>query len=120
MQKESFFEVLKSAIAGTAISVLFMLILALISQISSMGSGLRFVLAQSLKALSLAVGCLLFLRTDNGWKKGLVTGVLFTVSTFLLFSFFGGFTLSWTILIDLALGLSVGMLSGIAAVNLTK
>ena len=118
---ENVLESIKAAIAGVLISVLFAFLLALIAKFAPMGETAQLVVAQTLKGLSLAVGCFLFFRTEGGWKKGLLAGVIFTLLTHLSFSAIGGsFAFSWKVLIDLALGLGVGVLSGIAAVNLKK
>ena len=112
---------MKAAIAGVVLSILFALLLALVATVAPLGETARQVIAQTLKGLSLAVGCFLFFRTEGGWKKGLLAGVIFTLLTHLSFSAIGGsFVWSWKMLIDLALGLGVGVLSGIAAVNLKK
>ena len=120
MNKENVFQVIKAAFTGTATSVFFALGLALFARLCPLSSAVQIAVAQTLKAISLALGCLLFLRTDGGWKKGLGAGALFTALTYLLFSSVGGFALSWKVLIDLALGLGVGLSSGVAAVNLAQ
>ena len=118
---ENVLESVKAAIAGVLISVLFAFLLALFVRFVPLGETAQLVIAQTLKGLSLAVGCFLFFRAEGGWKKGLLAGVIFTLLTHLSFSAIGGsFALSWKVLIDLALGLGVGVLSGIAAVNLKK
>ena len=118
---ENVLESVKAAIVGVLISILFALLLALFVRFVPLGETARQVVAQTLKGLSLAVGCFLFFRVEGGWKKGLLAGVIFTLLTHLSFSAIGGsFVWSWKMLIDLALGLGVGLLSGIAAVNLKK
>ena len=118
---ENVLESVKAAIAGVLISVLFALLLALFVKLVPLGETAQLVFAQTLKGLSLSVGCFRFFRTEGGWKKGLLAGVIFTLLTYVSFSAIGGsFAWSWKILIDLALGLGVGVLSGIAAVNLKK
>ena len=114
-----FLQSIKSAVAGAVVSVVFALLLSLFLRICPLGATAQLIVAQTLKAVSLAVGCFLFIRTDGGWKKGLLSGVLFTALTYLSFSAIGGFGLSWKLLLDLALGLGVGIFSGVAAVNLS-
>ena len=121
MFTENLLQSVKAAIAGVLFSVVFALLLALIVRFFPIGETAQTVVAQSLKALSLAVGCFLFLRSEGGWKKGLLAGLMFTLLTYLSFSAIGGsFGWSWKVLLDLALGLGVGILAGIAAVNLKK
>ena len=120
MQTERFIQSFKAAIIGVLFSLLFAFLLALAVWIFGMEDGIRQVVAQSLKALSLVVGCMLALRSEDGWKKGALSGLIFTLLTYVSFSGIGGFSWSWKILLDLALGLSVGVFSGIAAVNLRR
>jgi putative membrane protein (TIGR04086 family) len=120
MRTEHLIQSIKAAVIGTLLSVVFALLLAVVVHFFPMRDGARLVVAQSLKALSLLMGCMLSLKTEGGWKKGMLTGVLFTMLTYLSFSGIGGFSWSWGILLDLALGVSVGALSGIAAVNLRR
>lgn len=117
MQTERFIQSFKAALIGVLFSLFFAFALALIVWIFGMGESARLVVAQSLKGLSLAIGCMLVLRGEDGWKKGALAGLIFTLLTYVSFSGIGGFSWSWKILLDLALGLSVGVLSGIAAVN---
>ena len=119
MNKENILEVIKSALAGVAVSVVFVLGLAFFVRIRPLNSTAQLAVAQTLKSLSLLIGCLLFLRGEGGWRKGLFAGVLFAVLSYLLFSSVGGFAWSWKVLVDLAMGLGVGLFSGIVAVNLT-
>jgi putative membrane protein (TIGR04086 family) len=119
MNKENVLQVIKSALAGAVVSVFFVLGLAFFVRIRPLSSAVQLAVAQTLKSLSLLIGCLLFLRGEGGWRKGLLAGVLFTVLTYLLFSSVGGFAWSWNVVIDLVLGLGVGLFSGIVAVNLT-
>ena len=118
---ENLIESVKAAVVGVLCSVVLALLLALLARFVPLGETALLVLAQTLKGLSLSVGCFLSFRAEGGWKKGLLAGVLFTLLTYLSFSAIGGsFGWSWKVLIDLALGLGVGVLSGIAAVNLKK
>ena len=120
MQTERFIQSFKAAVIGVLFSLLFAFLLALAVWIFGMEDGIRQVVAQTLKALSLVVGCMLALRSEDGWKKGALSGLIFTLLTYVSFSGIGGFAWSWKILLDLALGLSVGVFSGIAAVNLRR
>ncbi len=120
MQTERFIQSFKAALIGVLFSLFFAFALALIVWIFGMGESARLVVAQSLKGLSLAIGCMLAFRGEDGWKKGALAGLIFTLLTYVSFSGIGGFSWSWKILLDLALGLSVGVLSGIAAVNLRQ
>ena len=66
---ENVLESIKAAIAGVLISVLFAFLLALIAKFAPMGQTAQLVVAQTLKGLSLAVGCFLFFRKPTGRKQ---------------------------------------------------
>jgi hypothetical protein len=57
----------------------------------------------------------------KGGLKGGIIGLLFAAVSYLAFSALGGdFSLSWLIIAELLLGLFVGALSGIIAVNVRR
>ncbi|MBQ8374428.1 MAG: TIGR04086 family membrane protein [Clostridia bacterium] len=121
MKSDTLFQGLKSAIFGTLFSVVLALIYALVLFFFPMSTTVTAVVSQILKSLSLCLACMICIREEGGIKKGLGAGVLFTLLSYLSFSAIGGdFSLSWLILLDFALGISVGALSGIAAVNLKR
>ncbi|MBQ8319859.1 MAG: TIGR04086 family membrane protein [Clostridia bacterium] len=112
---------LKAALFATLLGLAFSLVFAVICYFFPLSPTVIRVIAQTLKAISLALGCFLCLSKEGGWWKGLTAGLLFTALSFLTFSAFGGdFSLSWLIALDLLFGLFVGALGGIAAVNLKK
>ena len=121
MDTEKLLQPMKAAVAGTVLSVVCALLLAVVLTFAPMGKATLTIVSQTLKAVSLAVACLLFLRDEGGIGKGLLAGVMFTALSYLCFSAIGGdFSASWLILLDFALGIGVGVLSGIAAVNLKR
>ena len=121
MDTEKLSQVIKASVAATLLSVVMALLFALLHYFAPQAPKTVTIVSQSLKACSLLIACLLFLRGEAGLVKGLLTGVLFTLLSYLCFSAIGGgFALSWLILLDFALGVGVGSLSGIAAVNFKR
>lgn len=123
MQIQSFPAVqpIKAAIVSTLIGLVLSVLFAVVCYFFPMSPKVVLIVTQSLKCLSLLLGCLLCVTREGGWWKGLVAGALFTALSFLTFSAVGGdFSLSWLILLDLLSGVLVGTLGGIAAVNLRK
>ena len=119
MATDNILQSVKGAFTGVIISVVFAFLLSLVAHFFPIGERALTIAAQSLKALSLVLGCFLCFSGEGGWRKGLLAGGLFAMLTYLSFSAIsGGFAWSWKWLIDLALGLGVGFLSGIAAANL--
>ena len=118
---DNLLESVKAAVVGVLLSVLFAFLLALIDRFAPMGETARLVAAQTLKGLSLAVGCFLSFRMEGGWKKGLLAGVIFTLLTHLSFSAIGGdFSLSWLIFAELFIAILSGIICGAVAVNLRR
>ena len=119
MVLEKISQAIKAAVAATVISVIFAFVLAVVQYFVPMRATLLIILSQTLKALSLALACLLFLRGEAGIWKGILAGVTFTLLSFLCFNAIGGgLALSWLILLDFALGIGVGAFAGIAAANI--
>ena len=123
MQSQSFpaLQPVKAAIFSTLIGLALSLLFAVACYFFPLPQKTVLVVTQTLKALSLLLGCLLCLSKEGGWWKGLLSGALFTALSFLTFSAVGGdFSLSWLLIVDALLGLFVGALGGIAAVNLKR
>jgi len=66
--------------------------------------------------------CLISLKFEsNGWLWGLMTGILYIVFAFVVFSLLDGeFNIGLSLINDIALGGVSGLISGIIAVNLRK
>lgn len=125
MQNENSFEgvfsVVKGALFSLALSLLLAIVFAVILRAGGISDKVIYPVNQGIKALSVALGALLFVRGEKGWLKGGVIGLVFTALSYLAFSSLGGdFSLSWLIFAELALGFFTGALSGIIAVNLKR
>ncbi len=113
------FSVLKAAALALAVSFLSTVVFAVILHSAALSEKLVYPVTQTLKAVSLAIGVLVFVRGEKGWLKGGGAGLLFAALSYLAFSSLGGdFSLSWLIFLELAITLAVGALAGILAVNL--
>ncbi len=123
MRNESSFDggfcVVKGAALALALSFLTTVVFAVILRFASGGERLVYPITQTLKALSLCIGALVFVRGEKGWLKGMGVGLVFTALSYLAFSSLGGdFSLSWLIIVELAISLTIGALGGIVGVNL--
>lgn len=113
------FSVIKAVLLSLAISLLSAIVFAVILRSTSLSEKAIYPVNQTVKALSIAIGALVFVRGEKGWLKGGGVGLLFTALSYLAFSALGGdFSLSWLIFAELAIALVVGAVSGIVAVNL--
>ena len=112
-----FFSILKGAGVALVLSLTVVAVLACLP----LPQKLVYPINQTLKVLAVSLGTLLFVRGEKGWLQGGVIGLLFTALSYLAFSAIGGdFSLSWLILLELAIAFATGALGGILAVNLKK
>jgi putative membrane protein (TIGR04086 family) len=115
------FSVIKGVGFAVAASLLGAIVFAVILRSWTISNKTVYSVNQTLKSIALAFGVLFFVRGEKGWLKGGLVGILFTAVSYLAFSALGGdFSLSWLIFAELALGVFVGALSGIIAVNMNR
>ncbi len=122
MRNESSFDgafcVVKGAALALALSFLSTVVFAVILRCTQLSEKLVYPVTQTLKAICLCIGALVFVRGEKGLLKGAGVGLAFTALSYLAFSSLGGdFSLSWLIIAELAISLAVGALGGIVAVN---
>ena len=111
----------KAVLLSLAVSLLAAVVFAVLLCSTSWGEGIVYPVNQILKALSIVIGVLAFVRGEKGWLKGGAVGLLFTALSYLAFSSLGGdFSLSWLIFLELFIAFLVGAISGILAVNWKK
>ena len=121
MSSKAVFQVIQGVAVALICSVFTAAIFALIMRVCPVNDVVVTVVTQVLKALSLAIGVLLFLRGEKGLIKGIVCGLLFSMLGYLTFSALGGgFSISWLILVELIVFSAVGGLLGVVAVNVKK
>lgn len=114
-----------SVIKGTGVALLFslaaILVFAFIMRITDLDESVVKPVNQFIKVLAIFLGCYFSLSGTRGYIKGALVGISAIIVTFFVFSAIGGtLTFDVMLLYDLLLGLLVGALSGIIAVNLKK
>ncbi len=115
------FSIVKGVGLALACSFLSTLIFACILRASSLPDKAIYPVNQTLKVVFVLLAGILFVRGEKGWLKGGAIGLLYTALSYLTFSAIGGdFSLSWLILIELALALFAGVLGGVIGVNLRR
>ncbi|HHW90316.1 MAG TPA: TIGR04086 family membrane protein [Clostridiales bacterium] len=114
-----YLEVLKGLTIALIISLVLILAMALIITFVDVSDTTIAIINQIIKAISLLIASIIaFKEKSNGWKKGLILGVIYIVAAFLIFSLMDGkFTFGWNILFDLIAGAVMGIICGIFAVN---
>lgn len=114
-------DVLKAVLFATLISLALVLIFAIVIRFANVENKVIMPVNVAIKILSLLAGVLLaFKNPKNGLVKGAISGLLYMLFTFLIFSALNGFkdvTFSWIDLITLPVA---GAISGIIKVNLNS
>lgn len=118
--KNMFREVIPGVLIALGITVAAILVYSVILVSSPEAESGLEAFNVVLKIVSAAAGTWFGMRNaQNGWKKGILIGVLYVVIGFVLFSLIdGNFVLSVGILLDIVLAALAGALTGIAAVML--
>lgn len=114
-------------IMGSVIAVLISLALSLLFSLIVVAAGLSdgwlAPLKQVARVISIFSGCILgFKGKTDGWKKGLVLGLIYSLLAVTIFSLIDTepFKFSLSMLWDVLLGIAMGVICGIITVNLKK
>jgi len=116
-------DIVKTVVIAVLISMVSVLVFALIVKSADVGEDVIGYVNLGIKILSVVIGCLIGFRKGSGygWLKGLISGLLYVFTSFLVFSLISGeFSLSDVSWLDLVTGAVVGLLSGVLTVNLKK
>lgn len=112
-------DVLKAVLFATLISLGLVLIFAVIIKFASLNSNIIMPVNIAIKIISLFLGIIIgFKNSQNGLLKGVITGLVYMLFTFLIFAALNAFKdvkFSWIDLITLPIA---GGISGIIAVNI--
>lgn len=123
MEKGTFktivFDVVKCVIFSLLISMVLVLILALISKAVTLSDKSVVYINQAIKVISLLAGVFLGMKSrKGGLVLGAIVGLLYTVSSFLIFALISRELSFQNITIfDFLIGIVAGVLSGVLAVN---
>lgn len=119
----SILDVIKTVVIAVLISMVLVLVFALIVKATDLSDATIGYVNQGIKIVSVLVGTLLGFRRGGkgGWLKGLLSGLLYVVTSFLVFAAISGSfsvgELSW---VDVLMGAVVGLICGVIAVNVKK
>lgn len=116
-------DVVKTVVIALLISMVSVLVFALIVKATNVGEEVIGYVNLGIKILSVVIGCLIGFRRGSGfgWLKGIVSGLLYVFTSFLVFSAIsGGFSLSDLSVLELVTGAVVGLIAGVLTVNLKK
>ena len=119
--KKTIKEVVKATLVTLIFSLFGVLLLALLVRANLLSGAAIKLTNQFVKMLAIFVGCYASLRGEKGLWKGITTGILGILVTFLVFALISGsIALGFSFVWDILFGVLVGGLSGIVAVNLKK
>ncbi len=115
--KHYILEIVKAVMIALVLSLLLVLLAAFIIKIANLDSGVVGILNQIIRSVSILVSCVFALRLrGNGWIRGIIVGVLYSLLAYVVFSLIGGkFSFDLTLLNNVVLGAASGLLSGMIA-----
>lgn len=117
-----YLEILKGLTIALIISLVLILTMALIITFTDISDKVIAIINQVIKAVSLLIASIIaFKERAQGWKKGLILGIIYVIAAFIIFSLMEGkFTFGWNMLFDLVAGAAMGTICGVFAVNIRK
>lgn len=122
IDKKSLFDVVRSTLYAVIISLVTVLVFSLIINFVSMNDSVIMGINQAIKVFSILIACFMGIKDKRqGALKGALSGLLYTLLAIFIFGIISrSITFSSLNLIDIALGIVAGAVSGIIAVNLKK
>ncbi|MCQ2602517.1 MAG: TIGR04086 family membrane protein [Clostridia bacterium] len=119
--KQNAFDILKSALIATIISLVFVIILALVAKATSMSDKTIEIVNYVIKIISIFIGCIIGIKyPENGILKGTISALLYigvTIFIFAAFLAFKGVNVNWLDFVFLPIA---GAISGVIKVNIKK
>lgn len=119
----SILDVIKTVVIAVLISMVLVLVFALIVKATDLNDTVIGYVDQGIKIVSVLAATLIGFRRGGkgGWLKGLLSGLLYVVTSFLVFAAISGdFSVSELSWADVLLGAVVGLICGVIAVNVKK
>lgn len=122
VNKHFFFDLIRSTIVAVIISLVLVLVFALIVNLANVNENIILPVNEAIKVVSLLIGCFIGFRDmRSGVFKGAITGLLYTLLSILVFGIIShSVKFNLLSLVDVALGIIAGAISGILVVNLKK
>ena len=112
------FNLVKAILISLIFSCVSILLFALVLYLFSIPNEAVKPINCLIKVLAVFIGCFFSIKGDKGFVKGLIYGGIIVIIAFLFFSLLSGsFTFGLSFLWELLLGLTVGAVAGIVAVN---
>ena len=122
VNKNSIFDIVRTTVVSVIISLVLVLVFALIVNLVNVSENIIVPINHVIKILSILIGCFIgFKDIRQGVFKGALSGLLYTLLSILVFGIIShSVKFNAMSLVDIALGIVAGAVSGILAVNLKK
>lgn len=120
VKKEDFIDIARCTMLAVISCMALILVFAVIVKFCELPDSVIMPVNVMIKAISVTLGVVLGLRSaEHGAVKGLSSGGVFAITTYLLFSIINGdFSVDTTFWIDSIAVIVEGILSGIVVVNI--
>lgn len=115
--------IIKGSFWGVAFSLVCILIFAFILKYTAISENVIQPINQVIKGLSILVACWVVGKNikNNGWLWGLITGFVYTILAFIIFSILdGSFNLGVNVINDIIFGTIGGAIAGIICISFRK
>ncbi|MBR2967601.1 MAG: TIGR04086 family membrane protein [Clostridia bacterium] len=118
----AFFETIVTIFVAVIFSLIFVVIAAAAIKLFNIADSAILIINQVIKSISILIAILIcFKKSNGGWIRGFVVGLVYVLLAFVVFSLLSGeFIFDLSLLNDAALCGVSGLISGIIAVNLRK
>lgn len=122
INKNFLFDILRATIIAVIVSLVLVLVFSLIVNLVDVNEKIILPINEAIKIISILAGCFIgFKEQRSGAFKGAITGLLYTLLSILIFGIIShSVKINALSLIDIALGIVAGAISGILTVNLKK
>lgn len=122
VNKYFFFDILRATVIAVIVSLVTVLVFSLIVNLTNVNEKIILPVNEAIKVVSILIGCFIgFKELKHGAFKGAISGLLYTFLSILIFGIIShSVKFNALSLIDVALGIVAGAISGIIVVNLKR
>ncbi len=109
---------LKAVVIGVLFSLIAVLLFAFVISACSLDNSVIKPVNYLIKCIAVFLGCFFSIKGEKGLVKGIVFGTAITIVCYVLFSLISSsFSFSIMLLWEVLLGLGIGAVTGVIAVN---
>lgn len=122
LNKYFFFDILRATAIAVIVSLVTVLVFSLIVNLTNVNEKIILPINEAIKVISILTGCFIgFRQPKQGALKGAVGGLLYTFLSILIFGIIShSVKFNALSLVDVALGIVAGAISGIIVVNVKR